>query len=110
MADRLDRARLKLPLRCIRYYLSKPSFDIAHDPPVLTVMLERPWRRARLVVVAVFVLAVGALIFHAVQSGSSVLPEDLWDSALPLLAMAGFWALLTFRQKRLLARFGEGEV
>jgi len=110
MADRLDRARLKLPLRFIRYYLSKPSFDIEHDPAVLTVMLERPWRRARAVVAGVFAFAVAALIFHAVQSGPSALAEDLWDSALPLLAMVGFWALLTFGQKRLLARFGEGQV
>ena len=110
MATGFDRARLKLPLRFFRYFLSRPSFDIDRNPAVLTVMLQRPWRRARAVVVAAFVLILGAVVIHAVRSGSSVLMDDLSDSLLPLIAMAAFWAALTFGQKRLLASFGDSEV
>lgn len=110
MATGFDRARLKLPLRFFRYFLSRPSFDIDRNPAVLTVMLQRPWRRARAVVVVAFVVVFGAVVIHAVRSGSSVLVDDLSDSLLPLLAMAAFWAALTFGQKRLLATFGDKEV
>jgi len=110
MGAGLDIARLKLPLRFFRYFLSRPSFDIDRNPAVLTVMLQRPWRRARAVVVAAFVLILGAVAIHAVRLGSSVLVDDLSDSLLPLIAMAAFWAALTFGQKRLLASFGDSEV
>jgi hypothetical protein len=110
MATGFDRARLKLPLRFFRYFLSRPSFDIDRNPAVLTVMLQRPWRRARAVVVVAFVVVFGAVVIHAVRSGSSVLVDDLSDSLLPLLAMAAFWAALTFGQKRLMATFGNREV
>jgi hypothetical protein len=110
MGAGFDIARLKLPLRFFRYFLSRPSFDIDRNPAVLTVMLQRPWRRARAVVVAAFVLILGAGVIHAVRSGSPVLVDDLSDSLLPLIAMAAFWAALTFGQKRLLASFGDSEV
>lgn len=110
MGAGFDTARLKLPLRFFRYFLSRPSFDIDRNPAVLTVMLQRPWRRARAVVVAAFVLILGAVVIHAVRSGSPVLVDDLSDSLLPLIAMAAFWAALTFGQKRLLASFGDSEV
>ena len=34
MATGFDRARLKVPLRFFRYFLSRPSFDIDRNPDV----------------------------------------------------------------------------
>jgi hypothetical protein len=86
MATGFDRARLKLPPASSATFAA----ELRHrgQPCRAHRDAAAARRRARAVVVAAFVLILGAVVIHAVRSGSSALVDDLSDSLLPLIAMA----------------------